>query len=109
MYRWCTLYTQPALVVFVFLVFAFLAFLSLVQFGISRSISIGSWHGCSSINELGERSLADETILVGVSINKELKQGMIQLRVRVALLVLDGLLDEPDEILLGLVEGVNWG
>jgi len=32
---------------------------------------------------------------------------MVHLRVGIALLVLDSLLDEPDEILLGLVEGVD--
>ena len=33
---------------------------------------------------------------------------MVQLGVGVALLVSDSLLDEPDEVLLGLVEGVDW-
>ena len=33
---------------------------------------------------------------------------MVELGVRVGLLVSDSLLDKPDEILLGLVEGVDW-
>merc|ERR1712228_642313 len=81
--------------------------ISFVQVRISWSVSVSSWHGGSSINQLGEGSLANETISVGVSINKNLEQGVIQLRVGIALLVLDGLLDEPDEVLLGLVEGID--
>merc|ERR1712025_680555 len=81
--------------------------LSLIQVGIRWCISISSWHCGSCINQLGEGCLARKTILVGVSINKKLEKGMIHLGVRVAFLLLDSLLHEPDEILLGLVKGVN--
>merc|ERR1711868_144160 len=56
--------------------------LSLVQLGILRSISIGSGHCCSSINQLGERSSANKTIPVGVCIHEQFQKGMIHLRVR---------------------------
>merc|ERR1719309_441939 len=48
--------------------------ISFIQVCISWSVSISSWHGGSSINQLGKGSLADETISVGVSINEDLKQ-----------------------------------
>ena len=73
-----------------------------------RSISISSWHGSSSINQLGETGLAHQTILVGVSVHEELEEGVVELRVGVGLLVSHSLLDKPDEVLLGLVEGVHW-
>merc|ERR1719347_2121459 len=82
--------------------------ISLVQSRIFWSVSISSGHCCSGINQLGEGGLADKTISVGVGINKQLQQGVIQLRVRVTLLVIDCSLDEPDEVFLGLVEGVDW-
>merc|ERR1711955_96733 len=88
-------------------VLAAMCSLSLVQVGIRRCISISSWHCGSGINQLGEGCLTHKTILVGVSINEKLEKGMIHLGVRVAFLVLDSLLHEPDEILLGLVKGVN--
>ena len=50
-----------------------------------------------------------ETDLVGVGIHKHLQQGVVELGVAVALLVRRGLLHEPDEVLLGLVEGVDGG
>ena len=34
---------------------------------------------------------------------------MVHLRMGVALLVVDCLLHEPDEVLLGLVECIHWG
>ena len=49
----------------------------------------------------------NETDLVGVGIHKHLQQRVVELGVAVALLVRHGLLDEPDEVLLGLVEGVE--
>merc|ERR1712227_470760 len=82
--------------------------LSLVQLRILRSITIGSGHGCSSINQLGEGSSANKTISVGVSIHEQLQERMIHLRMRVTLLVCHSSLHEPDEVLLGLVEGVHW-
>jgi len=63
--------------------------------------------GSGCVNQLGEGSLADKAIFVGVSINKELQERMVHLSMRMALLVLDSLLYKPDEILLGLVEGVD--
>merc|ERR1712227_107646 len=81
--------------------------LSLVQLRVLRGIAIGSGHRCSSINQLGEGSSADKTILVGVSIHEQLQKRMVHLGVRVTLLVCHCSLDKPDEILLGLVEGVN--
>ena len=45
-----------------------------------------------------------ETDLVGVGIHKHLQQRVVQLGVAVALLVRGGLLHEPDEVLLELVE-----
>merc|ERR1719308_576310 len=60
---------------------------SFVQIGVSRGISISSWQGSGCIKQLGER--------------------MVHLSMRMALLVLDSLLYKPDEILLGLVEGVD--
>merc|ERR1712121_52590 len=82
--------------------------LCLVQSRIIGSISIGSGHRCSSIDQLGEGGFADKTISVGVCIHKELEEGMIQFRVRVALLVRDCPLHKPDEVFFGLVESVNW-
>merc|ERR1712121_577667 len=61
--------------------------LSLVQSGILGSVSISSGHRCSSINQLGEGSLADKTISVSVGINEQLQKRMIQFRVRVTLLI----------------------
>merc|ERR1712227_622070 len=81
---------------------------SLVELRICWSISISSGHRCSIIDQLGEGSSADETILIGVCIHKQLQERMVHLGVRVTLLVVDCLLDEPDEVLLGLVEGVHW-
>merc|ERR1719342_1379289 len=82
--------------------------LSLVQLRILRSISIGSGHGCSSINQLGEGSSTDKTISVGVCIHEQFQERMIHLRVRVTLLVCHCSLHEPDEVFLGLIEGVHW-
>merc|ERR1712227_1014049 len=82
--------------------------LSLVQLRILRSISISSRHGCSSINQLGEGSSANKTISVGVSIHEQFQKGMVHLGVRVTLLVCHCSLDKPDEVFLGLVEGVHW-
>merc|ERR1712243_460128 len=79
----------------------------LVLIGISRGITISSWQGRGCVNQLGEGSLADKTIFVGVSINKQLQERMVHLSMRMALLVLDSLLYKPDEIVLGLVEGVD--
>merc|ERR1712098_805841 len=59
----------------------------LVQSRILRSVSISSRHGSSCINQLGEGSLADKTISVGVGINEQLQKRMIQFRVRVTLLI----------------------
>merc|ERR1711972_762757 len=78
-----------------------------VQLRVCRSVSVSPWQSCCSIDQLGERGLADESIFVGVCINKQLQEGMVHLSVRVTFLVVDSLLDEPDEVLLGLVEGVN--
>ena len=50
-----------------------------------------------------------KTRLVGVRINEHLQEGMVQLGVAVALLIRGGLLHKPDEVLLGLVEGVDGG
>ena len=50
-----------------------------------------------------------KTDLVGVGIHKHLQQRVVQLGVAVALLVRRGLLHEPDEVFLGLVEGVHCG
>ena len=50
-----------------------------------------------------------KTHLVGVGIHKHLQQGVVQLGVAVALLVRGGPLHEPDEVLLGLVEGADSG
>merc|ERR1712168_1111384 len=58
--------------------------LSLVQSRILRSVSISSGHRCSSINQLGEGTLADKTISVGICIHEEFEKRMIQLGVRVA-------------------------
>merc|ERR1712058_4110 len=80
---------------------------SFVQIGVSRGISISSWQGSGCINQLGEGGLADKAIFIGVSINKQLQERMVHLSMRMALLVLDSLLYKPDEILLGLVEGVD--
>merc|ERR1712168_856533 len=85
-----------------------LLYLRLVQSGILRSVSIGSGHRCSGIDQLGEGSLADKTISVGVSIDEQLQERMIQLGMRVTLLIGDCSLDKPDEIFLGLVESVDW-
>ena len=49
------------------------------------------------------------THLVGVCIHEHLQEGVVQLGVAVALLIRGGPLHEPDEVLLGLVEGVNGG
>ena len=53
--------------------------LSLVQLRVLWSKTICSWHRCSSINQLGERCLTDKTITVGVGINEQLQERMIQL------------------------------
>merc|ERR1712133_313692 len=82
--------------------------LGIVKIGIFRSIPISSGHRCGSVDQLGERSSADETILVGVSIHKQLQERVVHLGVRVALLVIDSLLHEPDEVFLGLVKSVDW-
>ena len=58
------------------------------------------WRQCRSRGE-------EENYLVGVGIHKHLQQGVVQLGVAVALLVRGGPLHEPDEVLLGLVEGVE--
>merc|ERR550519_830226 len=79
----------------------------LVQFGIRRSISIHPWDRSGNINEFGEGSSANPTILVCVSVYKHLDKTMVC--IRVTLLILDGSLDKPDEILLGLVETSNVG
>merc|ERR1712227_726954 len=81
--------------------------LSLVQLRVLWSISIGSGHGCSGINQLGEGSSADKTISVGVSIHEQFQERMIHFGVRVTLLVCHCSLDKPDEVFLGLVEGVH--
>ena len=47
------------------------------------------------------------THLVGVRIHKHLQERVVQLGVAVALLVRGGPLNEPDEVLLGLVESVH--
>merc|ERR1719342_820420 len=80
---------------------------SFVQLRVCRSVTVSPWQSCCSINQLGERGLADESIFVGVCINKQLQEGMVHLSVRVTFLVMDSLLDEPNEILLGLVESVD--
>merc|ERR1711915_781924 len=59
--------------------------LRLEQSRILRSVSVSSRHGSSGINQLGEGSLANKTISVGVGINEQLQKRMIQLRVRVTL------------------------
>ena len=82
--------------------------LALVQLTVLRSITIGPGHGSSSVDQLGEALLAHQTILVSVGVHEQLQQGVVHLRVGVALLVGDRLLDKPDEVLLGLVEGVDW-
>merc|ERR1719300_2358094 len=81
--------------------------LSFVKIRISWSIAISPGHGSRGINQLGEGSLADKTIPVGVGVNKNLEQGVVEFRVRITLLVLHGLLHKPDEVRLGLVEGVD--
>ena len=82
--------------------------LALVQLTVLGSITIGPGHGSSSVNQLGEALLAHQTILVGVGVHEQLQERVVHLRVRVALLVIDGLLHEPDKVFLGLVEGVHW-
>merc|ERR1719342_1230008 len=79
---------------------------SFVQLRVCRSVSVSPWQSCCSIDQLGEGGLADESVFVGIGINKQLQEGMVHLSVRVTFLVVDCLLDEPDEVLLGLVEGV---
>merc|ERR1712121_397026 len=76
--------------------------LGLVEIGILWSIPVSSRHRCGSVDQLGEGSSTDKTILVGVSIHEQLQQGVVHLGVRVALLVIYGLLHEPDEVFLGL-------
>merc|ERR1711972_306121 len=78
-----------------------------VQLRVCRSVTVSPWQSCCSIDQLGERGLADKSIFVGVCINKQLQEGMVHLGVRVTFLVVDSLLDEPNEVLLGLVEGVD--
>ena len=72
--------------------------------------SLGS--GGRGVDDLGERGPANQPVLVGVHVHKELQQGVVQLksgssssgRSQHSLL-----LHEPDEVLLGLVEGVHGG
>ena len=52
---------------------------------------------------------SSNTHLVGVGIHKHLQQRVVHLGVTVALLVRGGLLHKPDEVLLGLIEGVDGG
>ena len=63
----------------------------------------------ASLIQFGERFLTDQAVIVGVGINKHLQQTVVELRVAVAFLVSDGLLDKPDEVFLGLVESGGWG
>merc|ERR1711868_313507 len=52
--------------------------LSLVQLRVLWSKTICSGHRCSSINQFGEGCLTDKTITVGVGINEQLQERMIQ-------------------------------
>merc|ERR1719449_225616 len=56
-----------------------LLFISLVQFGIWRSVTISSGNGSCFVNKLGEGFFADKSIKVCVGINKHLEKRMIQL------------------------------
>merc|ERR1712112_373324 len=79
---------------------------SLVELRICGSISVRSGHGCSVINQLREGGSADQTVLICVGVHEQLQERLIHLGMRIALLVIDGLLHEPDEVFLGLVESV---
>ena len=50
-----------------------------------------------------------QSVEVGVSINKHLQEGVIEFTVGITLPVGSGLLDEPNEVFLGLVEAVDTG
>ena len=86
-----------------------LLLLVLPHIGVGWSVAVGPGHGGSLVNQVGEGSSADQPVLVGVGIHEHLQQGVVQLGVAVALLVRGGPLHEPDEVLLGLVEGADSG
>ena len=83
--------------------------LRLVQLAVLGSESVGPGQSSGSVHQLGERFLADQTVIVGVSFGKHLQQAVVQLGVTVALLVSHRLLHPPDEVLLGLVERGHGG
>ena len=80
-----------------------------VEVAVLGSKPVLSGQSSGSVNQLGERFLTDQAVIVGVGINKHLQQTVVELRVAVAFLVSDGLLDKPDEVILGLVESGGWG
>ena len=72
--------------------------------------SLGS--GGRGVDDLGEQGPANQPVLVGVHVHKELQQGVVQLRVGVALLVGHStafFFMNQMKVLLGLVEGVHGG
>merc|ERR1712105_445558 len=84
-----------------------LLLLGLVEIAVLGSEPVSPRQSSGSVHQLGERFLAYQTIIVGVGLSKHLQQAVVQLRVAVALLVSHGLLNPPDEVLLGLVEGAD--
>merc|ERR1712215_110183 len=83
--------------------------LCLVQLCIHRSISILPWDRGSHVDKFGEGTFAYKTISVGVDIHKHLDKTMVELGMSVTLLIFNSLFDEPNEILLGLIEASNIG